>query len=59
MAIHLPIGPLKTCSGLEPGWSRYRDVNPVPTSSLADDITTALSGPVKTWYIGFGLGDTR
>ena len=28
------------------GWSRYRDVNPVPTSPLADDITTASSGPV-------------
>ena len=36
MAIHLPIGPLKTRSGLEP----------VPTSPLADDITTAPSGPV-------------
>ena len=28
------------------GWSRYRDVNPVPTSPLADDITTASSGSV-------------
>ena len=27
-------------------WSRYRDANPVPTSPLADDITTAPSGPV-------------
>ena len=26
------------------GWSRYRDANPVPTSPLADDITTAPSG---------------
>ena len=25
------------------GWSRYRDTNPVPTSPLADDITTAPS----------------
>ena len=33
MAIHL-------------GWSRYLDANPVPTSPLADDITTAPSGPV-------------
>ena len=35
MAIHLPIG-------LE----RYRDANPVPTSPLLDDITSAPSGPV-------------
>ena len=28
------------------GWSRYRDANPVPTSPLADEITTAPSGPV-------------
>ena len=40
VAIHLPIGPLKLA------WSRYRDTNPVPTSPLADDITTAPSGPV-------------
>ena len=36
MAIHLSIGSLKTRSGLEP----------VPTSPLADDITTAPSGPI-------------
>ena len=29
------------------GWSRYRDANTIPTSPLADDITTALSGPVN------------
>ena len=34
MALHLPIGPLKTRSWLE------------PTSPLADDIATAPSGPV-------------
>ena len=39
MAIHLPIGPLKS-------WSLHRDANPVPTSPLADDVTTAPSGPV-------------
>ena len=42
MAIHQPIGPLKTRSGLEPV-PRY---DPVPTSPLADDITTVPSGPV-------------
>ena len=42
MAIHLPIGPLKTRSGLE----QYRDTNSVPTSPVADDITTAPSGSV-------------
>ena len=42
VAIHLPIGSLKTCSGLE----RYRDVNPVPTSPLTNDIATALLRPV-------------
>ena len=36
MALHLPIQPLKT----------YRDVNLVPTSSLADDIATAPSASV-------------
>ena len=41
VAIHLPIG-----SSL--GWSRYRDANPVSTSPLADNITTAPSGPVST-----------
>ena len=29
------------------GWSWYRDVNPVPTSPLADDIATVPSRPVK------------
>ena len=47
MAIHLPIGPLKTTLG----WSRYQDTNPVPTSPLADDITTAPSGPVANFKI--------
>ena len=28
------------------GGGRYRDANSVPTSPLADDITTAPSGPV-------------
>ena len=42
VALHLPIGPLNTSSGLE----RYRDTNPVPTSPLADDITTTSLGPV-------------
>ena len=42
MALHLPSAPLKTALC----WSRYRDANPVPTSSLADDIATAPSGPV-------------
>ena len=41
MAIHLPIGSLKTRSGLE-----LPRANRVPTSPLADDITTAPSGPV-------------
>ena len=27
-------------------WSRHRDVNPVPTSHLADGLITAPSGPV-------------
>ena len=43
MALHLPIGLLKPALG----WSRYRDANPVPTSPLADDITTAPSVPVN------------
>ena len=41
MTLHLPIGPKPAL-----GWSRYRDANPVPTSPLSDDITTAPSGPV-------------
>ena len=42
MALHLTIGSLKT----RPGWIRYPEANPVPTSPLADDIATAPSGPV-------------
>ena len=42
MALHLPTGPLKPALG----WSRYRDVNPIPTSPLANDIATAPSGLV-------------
>ena len=42
MALHLPMGLLKTRSGLE----RYRDANPIPIGTLADDIATAPSGPV-------------
>ena len=44
MASHLPIGPLTT---------RYRYANPVLTSPLADDITTAPSGPVFFLWISF------
>ena len=43
MAIHIPIGSLKKPLG----WSRYRGANPVPISTLADDIATAPSGPVQ------------
>ena len=46
VALHLPIGPLKTRSGSEPV-PRCRVANPVPTSPLADDIATAPSGPVN------------
>ena len=42
VVLHLLIGSFKTALD----WSRYRDANPVPTSPLADDITTAPSGPV-------------
>ena len=35
------------------GWSRYRDANPLPTRPLADDITTAQSGPVTPTSISF------
>ena len=42
MALHLPIEPLKTHSGL----GRYRYANPVPTIPLADDLATMSSGPV-------------
>ena len=43
VAIHLPTGPLKTHSGLEPV-PRYE---PSTYQLLADDITTAPSGPVQ------------
>ena len=43
MALHLPIGPLKTLSGLEP---EFRDMNPVQTTIFADDIANAPLGPV-------------
>ena len=36
MALHLPTGHLKTCSGLEV----VPNVNPVPTSPLGDDLAT-------------------
>ena len=38
VALHLPTGPLKARSVLE----LYRDANPVPTSSLFDDIATGI-----------------
>ena len=52
MALHLPIGPLKPALG----WSRYRDVNPVPTSPLADDIATVACRAVfiALWAPGQG-----
>ena len=46
MALHLPIGPLKTVLG----WRRYRNANPVPTSPLSYDITTAPSGPITSIF---------
>ena len=39
MALHLPIGPLKTYSGL--------DVNSAHARQLADDLASVPSGPVK------------
>ena len=52
VALHLPIGPLKKPA---PSWSRYRDVNPVPTSPLADDIALHQWGQcllgVRKWYL--------
>ena len=42
MAIHLPFGSLKTRSGLEP----VPRCEPSTYQPLADDITTAPSGPV-------------
>ena len=35
VTLHLPIGCIVPC------WSRYQDVNPIPTISLADDLATA------------------
>ena len=42
LALHLPIGHLKTRFGLD----RCRGANTVPISPLADDIGTAPLGPV-------------
>ena len=36
------------------GWSQYQDVNPVPTNPLADDLTTAPSGPLNPLYLCSG-----
>ena len=36
VALLLPTGLLKPALG----WSRYRDANPVPTTPLADNLTT-------------------
>ena len=46
MALHLPICVLKPALG----WSRYRDVIPVPTRTLSNNIATAPSGPVTTIF---------
>ena len=43
MAIHLSIGSLKTCSGLEP----VPRCEPSTYQPISHDITTALSGPVQ------------
>ena len=51
MALHLPIRTLKTSSGLEPV---SRSI-PVPTSPLADDITTAPSGSGPIYVKLFNL----
>ena len=51
MALHLPIGPLNPTLC----WSQYRDLNPVPTSQLANDIATVLSGPVPTSFIVYSV----
>ena len=45
MALHIPIGHLKTRSGLEP--VPRCEPNRLPTSPLADDITTASSSKLK------------
>ena len=52
VTLHLPIVPLKRtlCCSL------YRDSNPVPTSPLADDLTTAPSG--GGWGGGGGVVKT-
>ena len=49
MALHLPIGPLKTRSELEPV-PRYE---PSTYKPIADDITTAPSGPVSLANEGY------
>ena len=35
-----------TFSNPDLGWSRYRDMNPVPAIPFTDDLATAPSGPV-------------
>ena len=42
VALHLPMGSLKTCSGLE----LVRMANPVPIGPLSDDLATVPLGPV-------------
>ena len=49
MVLHLLTGPLKPALG----WNRYRDVIPVHTSRLADDIATAPSKLTCIIDIGF------
>ena len=39
MAVYLPIGPLNSSSGF-----LYQNVNPVPTSSYANDLVTEANG---------------
>ena len=38
MVLHLPTGHLKPALG----WSRYRNMKPVPTSPLVDNIATVI-----------------
>ena len=50
VALHPPTGPLKNNNIW--GSSRYRDVNPVPTSQLADDtLETAPFWPVRSGQV--------
>ena len=37
------------------GWSRYGDVNPVPTRPLADELATTPSGLTSTVYVYVGV----